>query len=319
MDACVAGTLWGLPDMKRTALLIMMVVLTLSALAYLLWWDSQNASVHFLSAFLMTQPLLLGVFALIAWRSRLLSHGQISWPISVRANGLVYLGMWLVPARLSEFLKPFYFKKQTALPYADGLALTVKERVWDVVGFGSICVIGAFVAFDQVLFDDMIIRVSGVFVLAVLSFYGLYVLPFIIRAIPFLKRFETFARALASDSWRDRLIQFVLSLTLWVGSLGLMVIFYGYSGLPTLSFMQLLVLFLVASLGLAVTVTPAGVGTYEAAIIAVLANYNVPFADALAFAIGFRFSWMAVPTLLGGYALIRDGFDVLSVKEGEHG
>lgn len=69
--------------------------------------------------------------------------------------------------------------------------------------------------------------------------------------------------------------------------------------------------FLAATLGLIVTVTPGGLGTYEAAIIAILAQFDVEWEGALAFAIGTRFCWMAIPLGMGLWALIADGHILL--------
>lgn len=92
-----------------------------------------------------------------------------------------------------------------------------------------------------------------------------------------------------------------------MSSLGIFYVFYNTSGLPELSLFQVLMVFLVATLGLVVTITPGGLGTYEAATVAVLTQFGVNWEGALAFAIGSRLCWMAIPIALGLVAILNGG------------
>ena len=73
---------------------------------------------------------------------------------------------------------------------------------------------------------------------------------------------------------------------------------------------------MVSSLGLVITVTPAGLGTYEAALVAVLGGYDISIQDGIAFAICFRLSWMLLPSLIGLWVVMQEGIDALRIKQG---
>ena len=305
----------GASAMKQKITASLMAVFVICAGMYLFWYDRQNEATDFLIAYVAAQPVLVLILMVFTWRSVTLSRRQVSYPVSLRANALVYLGMWLVPARLSELIKPFYFKRRSGLPQQQGWALVVKERIWDLFGFACTCLIVFSLMMGRWVNDDITTRIILLCMAAFSMLVALFALPRIIDRISFLKRFEDFAAALRGGSSQEHMIQAVTACLLWALSAMLVVIFYTQSGLPQLPLIDLIFIFLVSSLGLAITVTPAGLGTYEAALVAVLAGYGIGVADGIAFALGFRLCWMLLPSLIGVWVVMQEGGEAIQISK----
>lgn len=289
-----------------------MVAVMAVAIGYLIYWDARTPQLNLLGAFAAALWLNALITCAMGLRSYLLSHRRIPYLTALKANGVTLTGLWIIPARMSEFIKPFYFKHYADYPKQKGFALTVKERVWDLFGFAIIIGLAAgFLVLERELGADIQSNIMsqlsmtvGVFCMAVI---GLLILPTLTRKISLLHRFQDFADSLRGDGVAYNVTQALLALFLWAGSALLLVIFYSHSGLPELTIAQMTMVFVISTLGLLMTLTPAGIGTHEAAVVGILSHYGVAVGDALAFAIAFRFCWMASPTIIGLYALVKDG------------
>lgn len=266
---------------------------------------------EFVWAFFITQPIIIMMTLVFTWRSFVLSRGQVSPLQAFKANSLVYLGMWLVPARMSEMIKPFYFKKTSKLPQQQGWALVVKERVWDLFGFACTSLLTFGLLMDRWAGDSLGVRVIMLVGVTLIILAVFFILPRVIHLIPILNRFDEFAKALKKATPFEHATQACTALLLWFLSIAMITIYYHFSGLPPLPVADLMLIFMVSSLGLVVTVTPAGLGTYEAALVAILASYGIGLGEAVAFAIGFRLCWMLVPSLIGVWVILRDGVNYL--------
>lgn len=302
--------------MRQWILAISMAMLFLGAGIYSVWYDAQNEKTHYIFAFAMVQPLLILILALFIWRSVNLSGGRISYVNSFRANGLVYLGMWLLPARMSELIKPLYFKRSNNLSQQLGWSLVLKERVWDLVGFACLCLFILAFILDRALNDELILRVFMLSGAALAVFIGFIILPRLTQRLPFSEKFGEFADTLRSSDRKEHFIQAITTCLIWSFSALHLCIFYSNSGLPQLPIIDLMFIFMVSSLGLVITVTPAGLGTYEAALVAVLGGYDISIQDGIAFAICFRLSWMLLPSLIGLWVVMQEGIDALRIKQG---
>jgi len=275
--------------MKKWMLALLMIIFVIGAGAYLAWYDMQNEKANFLLAYYVSQPILILILIIFIWRSVILSREKVSYSVSMRANALVYLGMWLFPARLSELIKPFYFKKRSNLPQQQGWALVIKERVWDLFGFSCSCLIILAMMMEQFIHDNMVVSIilsCGATIFLLIVFF---MLPCLIEKIFFLKKFQDFADALRGGDTKEHIIQALTACILWALSAILACVFYYASGLPTLPIVDVMSIFLVSSLGLFITITPAGLGTYEAALVAALAGYGIGVQDGIAFALGFHY------------------------------
>jgi len=291
----------------RNAIPFLIGLLAVLGLGYLIWWDMQNPTISFLRAFFAGQfPSAIAV-GLIGWRCFIFTKGKVPFSTVLRANGVALAGSIFVPMRLGDLAKPLYFKRVSDFPQALGLAVIVKERVWDLIGLAGFCLVVPLFAKNTPFSDQLTTIVPLVLVLGIVAYIGMLALPRIMTMFSFLKRFEAYTDAMRMGTWWESLIQLVFALTIWWSSFLIFYVFYVVSGLPSLSVFQLIVVFLAATLGLVATITPGGLGTYEGAIVAILAQFGVEWEAALAFAIGTRFCWMAIPLGMGLWALVVDG------------
>lgn len=279
----------------------------LAGLTYLAWWDVTHPEITFFWAFLVAQGPSLAALLAIALRGYTIAQGSIPYPAMLRANGLALSGSLFVPARLSELGKPFYFFAIASYPTSRGMALVFEERIWDFVAVAGLCITTLLLAGDRAGQVGLVAAAWTMSGLALAGMVVLFTLPRLAHRLPLLARFEAPLRLLRRHTTRDVALHIVQSGAIWMFSFSILVVAYAFSGLPQLDLLQLLFLFVASTLGLVVSVTPGGLGTYEGSIVAILTSYGVDWDAALAFAVGFRFCWMLLPLAVGLAAFWIDG------------
>lgn len=176
-------------------------LLVVLGLGYLIWWDIQNPTISFLTAFVMGQiPSAIGVI-LTGWRSYSLARGKVPFSTLLSANGLALVASIFIPARLGDLAKPLYFKKMCDLPQAEGLAIVVKERVWDIVGLAALCALVPVLVKDAPFADQIASAIPLIIGLGFLAFAGMLALPHIIKSVSWLRRFDVYADAMRQGTW----------------------------------------------------------------------------------------------------------------------
>ncbi|HIF15087.1 MAG TPA: hypothetical protein EYQ86_07155, partial [Bacteroidetes bacterium] len=76
-----------------------------------------------------------------------------------------------------------------------------------------------------------------------------------------------------------------------------------------------LVVFLVATFGLTATVTPGGLGTFEAAVALLLQHYGYPLEVAFASAVGLRLVAFIPNAIVALYVTLVEGFDFMRARQ----
>ena len=109
--------------------------------------------------------------------------------------------------------------------------------------------------------------------------------------------------------------QIFLTVIVWLGSWSAFWVFLQFDGGVALGLNAALVVFLVGTLGLTVTVTPGGIGTFEAAVAAVLVSYGYSWDHALLSAVGLRVAALLPNAVLAIYTIFVEGFDLLRVPQ----
>lgn len=277
---------------------IIIIILAGSCLVYLIWWNIQNPQISLLSGFLVSQIPSLFAVIFLAMRSTFLSNKNVPLPVALKGNGMAVLGTVILPARLSELGKPLYFNMMSDFPMPRGMAVIVEERIWDMVALAVLIAFTMWMLEDATQSAALAIGMRSIFVLSVLGLLVIIFLPIVPKVAPFTAPLIHKYKILENWSLQRSLTALTLSLLAWGASLTIMICAYTYSGLPTLTFAQLLFLFVASTLGLVVSFTPGSIGTYEGALAGVLVSYGVDWESALAFAIGFRFCWLAIPFIV---------------------
>lgn len=289
-----------------TAIRLIILVLLIIGLVWLVRWDADNPEVSIIKSFVAAQiPSACALF-LLAYRTKHLSNSLIDLGTALRGNALAVAGTLFLPARLGDLGKPFYFRILSGFPASKGLVLVIEERIWDFVGLAILAILTLLLVGDQPNAAKLQTASKVVFAIAILGVLILIVVPRAARRLPGLASLEQKYALFSSRTLTQLVAALSISLLIWGASLTILVVAYQLSGLPDLRLEQLMFLFIASTLGLLVSVTPGSVGTYEGAIIAVLVGYDVDWKSALAFAISFRLTWLALPLFFAIVALMSD-------------
>tara|TARA_B110000037_G_C17056401_1_gene479976 strand:- start:117 stop:1028 length:912 start_codon:yes stop_codon:yes gene_type:complete len=285
----------------------MVTLLSIIAFLWLVWWDISHHNITFLLAFSVAQIPLIANLTLISYRSRWISGAEISFLVCLRGNSLAIISALLLPAKLGDLGKPSFFKAISHFPIAKGFSLVFEERIWDIVVLAILTMASIFFIGDISSKTDLIN--VGIF-LVIVAFVGLgalILLPQFATRIPFLSGFEKKYTIFSRKLPHEILVSFLISLLAWVMSILILFFAYNLSGLPEIGLGQILLLFVMSTLGLVVSITPGGIGTYEGIIVAILVSNKVDWEAALAFAIFFRFCCLIIPGIIAAFALMNDG------------
>ncbi|MEE8057575.1 MAG: lysylphosphatidylglycerol synthase domain-containing protein, partial [Pseudomonadales bacterium] len=109
--------------------------------------------------------------------------------------------------------------------------------------------------------------------------------------------------------------QLFLTGVVWLGALFAYWIFLQLDGSVALGWNSVLIVYLVATLGLTVTVTPGGLGTFEAVVSAVLVAYGYTWESAFLSSIGLRIAGTLPIAVLALYTIFIDGFDLFGAMK----
>jgi uncharacterized membrane protein YbhN (UPF0104 family) len=180
-----------------------------------------------------------------------------------------------------------------------------------------------FVAFPQIEYSNAIKSLVIIFaIILACILLAIFFLPQyfekIISSIPYsrIRNFILTSFHAFRDGFSHGLSYWSTFLTaaVWVGSLGLYWLFLQFDGGIDLDFGQALIVFIVGTLGISITITPGGIGTFEAAIVFILQYYGYSIESAMASAIGLRMVAFLPNALIASYAVVYEGFDFVTAR-----
>lgn len=302
--------------MLRIGFFIFLLVAALAAI-YVFW-------VSLFIAIVITSLPLFVILLVNAERINLFSSGSLGLWVSAKGNALALTGALLLPGRVTEFLKPLYFKSKKSMPIADGLAVVIVERVFDVIGVAVLF----FAAIALLpLSETAYLNAARWFIVAIL-----FCLIVMFWLVLFKKKFaEKVLHWVPVDKVKQWLLahleklrqglmaglhpwQVLLTAVVWAGSWLCYWLFLQLDGGPELALNASLVVFLVGTLGLTVTVTPGGIGTFEAAVGFILMQYGYTLEQAALSALGLRISALIPNLVVAAYTVFVEGFDMLRIN-----
>jgi uncharacterized membrane protein YbhN (UPF0104 family) len=303
-----------------TKLSYITIAFLIACLGYLVWWGSHQTQINFGMAFIAGQTMSIATFLLLAWRTQWILNKAISFKLALKVTGVTLVTSLLTPAKLSDFAaKPFYLQRLGGIAVKDGLLCVVKERLWDVIGLALLCLCVPMMASQFALSDNITKQGYLLASIGIVAVVGLIVMPSILLRFSLPATLQQWLMQLANTSLKEKLLQLCLAFIIWWSSVAMLYLFYNFTGLPALSIPAILVIFIASVIGLVATVTPGGIGTYEAAMAGLLVTFDVPMASAIAVAVGFRICWLALPFLVFLIALAQDGRALISsTKEIAH-
>lgn len=233
------------------------------------------------------------------------------------ANALSVSVSLVAPGRLFEAVKPVVLNLTASLPMVRGFAAVALERLLDVgclALLAALAVAGAAAQYAEGLREAATVLVAllvvGVVALAALAAWPDLAaraagrLPFgWLRSLA-AEIVETLLRA---GNWRALLVPGGYGLLTWATSYLTFLALFTYAGAIPLTALQVLVVFVAGTLGVIVTVTPGGLGTFEGAVVLALGSFGYPVADALAIAIMLRIANILPAIVASAWFLTRSG------------
>jgi uncharacterized protein (TIRG00374 family) len=321
--------------------------------AVLLWfflkdadWTQVGVSISHANVLLLLAALTGHVISLLirTWRWRLLL-----WPVKA---GIPYAPVWrylnigfavisLLPGRVGELLRPYLLARDQEISFTSTFATVVTERVVDLLMV--LALLSTFFVFPEVLGPRaadpdislligtikgfgllaLIVAVVAMIFLSLLKLktdWALKTIAFLARPFPrrisdFLTRtVQAFADGLGGLRGLGQvggligstvLNWLVVTTSFWLALLG-----FGFGAVP---FHHTFFLLAVVALGVVVP-TPAGTGTYHAAVIVVAGSlWGLPYNQVVSYAIVNHLITFAPSVIFGVYYLSKGHINVFSL------
>jgi hypothetical protein len=237
------------------------------------------------------------------------------------ANALSSCVFVVVPARVSEVVKPAALRIQTGLPLANGFAALALERLLDIGCLAFLTALAGLTVATQYSGDlqrtalvlTFVLSV-GLVVLAALALrpdFGLHMIRYVPGA-----RLRATARDLLEALLRGGSFKLLgpavwQSIVIWCGSILTTYLLIQLVGAIPLSAAQVLFVFVAGTLGFVITVTPGGLGTFEGATVLAMGSFGYTIADAVAIALLVRIANL-LPSIVGTAWVVAQGSISLS-------
>lgn len=271
---------------------------------------------------LISSSALFLVLFLNGERISLIAERKVGLLQATKGNALAVAGAYIVPGRVTELLKPAYFKMHCALPVSVGVSVVLAERVFDLLAL-LILVLFALallpsneelnlgVSGDLLLFGSLALLLLTV----LLAYRGDY-LQVIISWLPASRIKAALTNYIADfgGAFKEGLsvYQVALSFLVWMGSGLSYWLFLNFDGGPSVAISDALLVFIVGTIGLTVTFTPGGLGTFEAAVAFTLTFFGYTADQSIVSALGLRLAGTLPTIVVALYTLATEGIDLLT-------
>jgi len=272
---------------------------------------ANNFTLQIVWGILAAQIFLLTAAIPLALRLSFFTHGAVV-PFSRVFQAFFFatgLNM-ILPARLSEFVKPVYLKIKAKVPFSAGLSAVFLERATDLIILGSVAAgtVGAvYIQFNWKIV--ILIIFFPLFVLLSLPKLEIYLLK-LIRFLPFfcLRSLSSSVLYHLSSTLREgRLyIGTLLGVVGWILSFLSVWVFFLLAGDIPIGLSGTLAIFVSTTLAYAVPALPGGLGIYEAAAIFVLQSHGYTLEESLALGLSLHFSQAILGVIITIIIVLRE-------------
>jgi uncharacterized membrane protein YbhN (UPF0104 family) len=258
-----------------------------------------------LLALLLIQPFVLGSILMTSMRyAALVGPGTPVGP----AFKAVMLSSGLnsiLPGRIAEVIKPTYLRDHGNVPLSTGMSAVFLERVIDLVFLALFGLIGAQLLAFKASYLSVATAVAAIAaVWLAIRFRAVFFRA--VERIPWPAVQTFLTRCLSQISvGADRTLLFKCGLYtcgVWALSYLCVVIFIAMAGRIDIGLVGSLAVLLAATAGGAIPIMPAGLGTFEAAVVFVLQRYGYAFEESLAVAFGLHMAFI-LPNVIGAFII----------------
>ena len=292
------------------------VGLNLVIFYFLIRWCSDNIRLDLLArqvarlppmGVLLTLVLNLLAIALYALRLGVLIGERFQTSLSTTLLGFGFNS--LLPFRLGELARLYYAKRYFFIPTTSLFAASLVEKLLDLSALAVLATLIVMLSTTNVIHKTIVVALVAVVVagyVGVLSYRKLA--HYLEQAAGTSVRLQALLAALHEQSRLHHLYR-IVRYTLAIWALNTIVVYVGFSSfLPdySISFLDAIALLLISALAIAIPTAPAGVGLFEAGIVAYLTQIRaVPSELALAAAVVFHLA-LILPLFAGvAWLLLR--------------
>lgn len=301
------------------------LIALVSLVGIFLWnWDVAKVAnyidLRLLIAVLAVQPLVLIGFAFGAIRLRNIV-GEPPPPFFkvFKAVILAYGCNSLIPGRASELLKVTYLHDHSSISMPIGLSGVFLERCLDL--FVLALVFAIALGFTVLKLDTNIL---GIAVLSAVSAL-LIVVPFRLHLVRLFKRilweaakkqFDQLLHEIAVRLKRRTIgLALIYSFLIWLLAYANITLYIGLAGSIQIGLSGALLVFIASAVGAAIPALPAGLGTYEAAVVFALMIYGYGYGEAVALALALHLSQIILSFLGALYIIMTERLGIKSLSE----
>jgi uncharacterized membrane protein YbhN (UPF0104 family) len=269
---------------------------------------------RFLLVTLALQPFnALGLW-FVALRISLLCDPPVGvWP-AAKAAALSGTLTFVLPGRLAELAKPVYLSERCGVPPSRALAVLAVERFLDIVIVAASLAVGSILLAHPALISSL--SLWGSLALVGVAGAGVFLAwPQLVDRIVALMPFAALRRATGaflaevrgSMSGRRLILATALGIGAWLASFGLVYFAIEWFGSIPIGLSGTLLVFLAGVAGIAIAVAPAGIGTFEAAMVLALKLYGYGVGEALGLALLIRIGNAGFVPLIAAGVILREG------------
>jgi glycosyltransferase 2 family protein len=285
-------------------------------------WGTAAQPLNILAAVLLS--ILSVCVRAFLWKTLL--KGRTSFINSFFIINIGYLLNNLFPLRAGEIGRAVFMGRSSGLGPFHVLSTIVLERAFDLMAAAILLLSTLPLAFGQdwmrpVATVTLLIVFSALVVLYLMARYSRWVHDLILRLgsrWPLVQRYlvpqvdallDGLSALTSLRSFATALVWVALSWTLWQIIYYVMLVAIA----PGAPFWWAIFMDAVLALGMAIPSAPAGLGVYEASVVAALSVLGISASTALAFAIVMHFLQFAITAVFGFWGLAREGKSLSSL------
>jgi len=298
-------------------LLFIAAIITLLILNIDLDILTQNIKPSYFTAISWTILPVICALAVMAFRHALLLS-DYSPPYKYVFSAIVLSAgfNYILPSRLAELLKATYLREKCSVPFSAGTSAVVVERLIDILIIG---IIGA----TSILFLPNLGSSLKYIIILLSIIFIFFVLPrsekifwYISAKLPWPK-ITNFLNNLHNEIKNKIKVKLLyinlgLGFTAWTLNIVAFAVFFNLAIPDGLDIQIILTVFVASAIGMAIPILPAGLGTFEAAIVLSLKAYGFDFDESLALAIALRLTLLLAVTPLAVVISMKSGTGVRS-------
>ena len=230
---------------------------------------------------------------------RWMKMSSLSFVVSFETISISSALNMILPARLGEVSKALYLKKFYNYSYHKSISIIFIERFFDVIVLFLLMCLWVYNYFSNTVLKVSILTLATVIFVIILFFNSKKMLK-LIKKIP-LKYIRVYVQKIYKNI--NKLLKnpySILAYTfiLWFLYLLSCMLFFMYSVNFHLTLKDILELFIFSTIALSIPLTPAGIGTFESAVVLFLSHHGIDKTDALISATVYHILIFAVDFIL---------------------